>query len=142
MFEKILRHFRSVATGREDESIDRSANAVFVLMYGDLPMAILSHISGEWTFAYTDEFKAQKEIAPLVPFRDLEKIYRSSELWPFFLVRIPSVARPEVERTIREENLDSDDLASMLQRFGRKSIADPYVLQPKNDTETPQTVAM
>jgi hypothetical protein len=86
-----------------------------------------------WELRYTDAFKAQSRLSPIVCFPDVDKVYRSAKLWPFFSVRIPSIARPEVQRTVREENLDYDDVAAMLRRFGRKSVADPFELRPDTD---------
>jgi len=128
-----LRYLRGVSSGRGTEAIDRSKDSEFVLVLGRLPMLILSRNSEGWTMRYTVAFKNQNRIAALVPFPDVNKVYRSSELWPFFSVRIPSIARPEVERMVREERLDYDDVAAMLRRFGRKSVADPFELRPDPD---------
>jgi hypothetical protein len=133
MLDKVLRYLRGVSSGRGTEAIDRSNDAEFVLVLGRLPMLILSRNSQGWTMRYTEAFKMQSRIAPLVPFPDVNKVYRSPELWPFFSVRIPSIARPEVQRTVREEHLDYDDVAAMLRRFGRKSVADPFELRPDPD---------
>ena len=135
MLDKILRHFRGVSSGRGEESIDRSTDAVFLLLYGKLPVLVLCHDPKGWRMFYTKEFKAQNKVKPLVPFPEVDKEYRSSELWPFFAVRIPSIARPEVLRTVQAENLDYDDVAAMLNRFGRKSIADPFELKPKEEAD-------
>jgi hypothetical protein len=126
MLDKVLRYLRGVSSGRGTEAIDRSNDAEFVLVLGRLPMLILSRNPQGWTMRYTEAFKKQSRIAPLVPFPDVNKVYRSPELWPFFSVRIPSIARPEV---------DYDDVAAMLRRFGRKSVADPFELRPAPDAE-------
>ncbi|GAB5406812.1 MAG: hypothetical protein Aurels2KO_50430 [Aureliella sp.] len=104
---------------------------MFLIFFGKLPVLVLCHDAEGWRMFYTKEFKAQEKVKPLVPFPEVGKEYRSSELWPFFAVRIPSIARPEVQRTLREEDLDYDDVAAMLDRFGRKSIADPFELRKK-----------
>lgn len=135
MLDKIFRHFRGVSSGRGEESVDRSTDAVFLLFFGKLPVLVLCHDEKNWRMFYTKEFKAQDKVKPLVPFPDIEKEYRSSELWPFFAVRIPSIARPEVRRTVTNEKLDYDDVAAMLNRFGRKSIADPFELKTKEEAE-------
>ena len=129
MFDKFLRYLRGVSSGRGTESVDRSNVTEFVLVLGSLPMLVLSRDSDGWTMRYTEAFRRQNRIAPLVPFPDVNKVYRSPVLWPFFSVRIPSISRPEVERTVREEQLDYDDVAAMLHRFGRKSVADPFELR-------------
>jgi hypothetical protein len=105
----------------------------FVLWFRKLPMMQLRRVGGMWELRYTDAFKAQSRLSPIVCFPDVDKVYRSAKLWPFFSVRIPSIARPEVQRTVREENLDYDDVAAMLRRFGRKSVADPFELRPDTD---------
>jgi|688.fasta_scaffold416925_1 hypothetical protein len=133
MLDKVLRYLRGISSGRGADTIDRSSDSEFVLALGRLPMAVLSRNSEGWTLRYTDAFKKQNRIAPLVPFPDINKVYRSSVLWPFFSVRIPSIARPEVERTVRQEHLDYNDVAAMLRRFGRKSVADPFELRPDPD---------
>lgn len=135
MLDKVLRYLRGVSSGRGAEAVDCSSAAEFVLVLGQLPMLVLSRNANGWTMRYTDEFKKQTQIAPLVPFPELNKVYRSTELWPFFSVRVPSIARPEVERTVREEHLDYNDVAAMLRRFGRKSIADPFELRPHPDVK-------
>lgn len=133
MLDKFLRHLRSISSGRGEELMDRSSKAVFLLCFDDLPVLVLSCNADGWKMFYTEEFKSQDRVKPLVPFRDVNKVYRARELWPFFSVRIPSIARPEVERTVREEGLDYDDVAAMLSRFGRKSIADPFELRDADD---------
>ncbi|WDQ16792.1 hypothetical protein [Rhodopirellula sp. P2] len=125
-----MRMFRGVSSGH-GVSDDRSADAVFLLCMGELPMLILSRDATGWSLRYTDEFKTQDRVSPLVPFPDVEKVYRSKEIWPFFAVRIPSIARPEIQRTVRSEQLDYSDVAAMLSRFGKRSIADPFELRPQ-----------
>ena len=120
MLDKILRQFRGVSSGRGEESIDRSTDAVFLLFFGKLPVLVLRHDAQGWRMFYTKEFKAQEKVKPLVPFPDEEKVYRSAELWPFFAVRIPSIARPEVRRTIVEEKLDYDDVCCDAESFWPK----------------------
>jgi len=133
MFDKILRRFRSIASGSDSNSNDQSSDAVFVLIFGKLPILVLSRNADGWTIVYTEEFKNQSKISPLVTFPDINKVYHSTELWPFFSVRIPSIARPEVKRTVQQEQLNYDDVAAMLKRFGRKSIGDPFELKPEGE---------
>jgi len=127
--------FRGVSSGRGEESIERSTDADFLLLYGKLPVLVLCHDAKGWRMFYTKEFKAQKKVRPLVQFPAVDKEYRSSELWPFFAVRIPSISRPEVLRTVQAEKLDYDDVAAMLSRFGRKSVASPFELKPKEEAD-------
>ena len=82
-----------------------------------------------WTLGSPEAFRRQDRISPLVPFPDVNKVYRSSELWPFFAVRIPSIKRPEIERTVMAEKLDYSDKPAMLARFGKRCISDPFELR-------------
>ena len=136
MFDKLMRLFRSMTSGMDSQSRDRSSDAVFILKLGKLSMLMLVRKNGMWVMKYTDEFKAQDRVAPLVAFPNVEKTYQSEELWPFFAVRIPSIARPEVERTVKQENLDYGDSAAMLDRFGGRSIADPFELESQGSLMT------
>lgn len=106
------------------------SQAKFVLWFREVPILRLGLVGGVWELAYTEQFKNQSRLLPIVCFPEVGKVYRSDKLWPFFSVRIPSIARPEVQRTVREEHLDYDDVAAMLRRFGRKSVADPFELRP------------
>lgn len=128
MFDKFMRVFRGVSSGHS-VSDDRSTDAMFLLCMGELPMLVLLRDAGGWSLRYTEEFKDQDRVSPLVPFPDVTKVYRSKEIWPFFAVRIPSIARPEIERTVHSEQLDYSDVAAMLSRFGKRSIADPFELR-------------
>jgi hypothetical protein len=82
-----------------------------------------------WQFTYTQQFKARAdEFYPIVGFPDLDKVYRSDKLWPFFLVRIPELGQPEVQETIRREELDATNEAELLRRFGHRTLANPFTL--------------
>ncbi len=131
MFDKFMRLFRSMTSGMDSQSSDRSSDAAFILKLDSLPMLMLVRKNGVWIAQYTDEFKAQNRVKPLVAFPNVEKTYTSQELWPFFAIRIPSIARPEVVRTVEQEELDYEDSAAMLRRFGGRSIADPFELESK-----------
>ena len=101
---------------------------IFMLSYKDLLIGKLSWRNGRWTFGYCDAFRSQNEIAPLVGFSDVKRVYESSELWSFFISRIPGTRRPKIRAIIAEEGIDERDLAALLTRFGRKTIANPFVL--------------
>lgn len=101
----------------------------FVLQFEDLPVGFLTLANGIWQFSYSEEFKRQSEVKPLVDFPQLEKVYRNDHLWPFFLARIPSLSQPQVEETIRREGLDRNSSAALLRRFGERTISNPFVLQ-------------
>ena len=61
-------------------------------------------------------------------FPDPGKTYESEELWPFFGLRIPSLAQPSVKAVVKREHLDEKDKVQLLRRFGRRTVANPYEL--------------
>lgn len=88
----------------------------------------LSVEDGVWTFAYANEFKQQQTIKPLIDFPNAHKVYTSKTLWPFFSIRIPSLAQPSVQKVLQEENIAHDNTVGLLKRFGEKTIANPFRL--------------
>jgi hypothetical protein len=47
---------------------------------------------------------------------------------PFFATRIPSLKRAEVKEVIADESIDERDQIQLLRRFGKRTIANPFVL--------------
>lgn len=125
MLKKLLR-----PDGHEHILTPQHETARFDLRYGDLVMGHLWLDEGVWHFAYTEEFRQQDQVKPLTDFPYLEKQYSSRELWPFFEVRIPSLEQPDVQRIIREHHLDEQNQVALLRLFGKKSIANPFILEP------------
>lgn len=115
--------------GLEIASVSNAKAATFGLMYGSLPVGTLELRSGVWHFDYTEVFKKQNKIPPIVGFSDINKNYKSEELWPFFMSRIPSTNRPAVKEVINKEHIDETDLAALLDRFGKKTISNPFELE-------------
>jgi HipA-like protein len=103
--------------------------AEFKLLYGDLLVGTLSVADGMWRFEYSDEFRKQDELRPLVEFPDVGQSYESKELWQFFVMRIPSPEQPEVEEILRREHIKEDDAVSLLKRFGEHTITNPFRLR-------------
>ena len=62
-------------------------------------------------------------------FSDVKRVYESSELWPFFVSRIPGIRKPKIQAIIAKEGIDERDLAALLTRFGRKTIANLFILE-------------
>ncbi|MBO0720790.1 MAG: HipA N-terminal domain-containing protein [Blastocatellia bacterium] len=102
--------------------------AKFLLKYGDLLVGILSVADGIWKFEYSDQFKKDNFLRPIVEFPDLNKTYESPELWQFFAARIPSPEQSDVEEILKRENIREDDAVRLLQRFGQRTIANPFEL--------------
>ena len=67
-----------------------------------------------------------------------ETLNGSDVLWPFFVIRIPSLGQPAVQRVIREENLDPSNEVQLLKRFGKTTIANPFTLIPKDALVEPE----
>src|SRR5690554_1806241 len=63
----------------------------FTLSYKDLIIGFLEFAPNDdtWSFSYSEEFKNQNSIAPIIPFPDMNKVYNGKELWSFFSSRIP-----------------------------------------------------
>jgi len=114
--------------GRESIQTPAEARAHFRLCYGELPVVDLSVKDGVWTLRYTDEFRSQDKLRPLVEFPDVNRTYASEELWPSFSMRIPSLQQSSIRRIVDREKIDETDEVELLRRFGRRSIANPFEL--------------
>lgn len=106
----------------ENESI------TFVLYLESLEIGTLSTNSGVWHFQYSESFKKQNTFNSIPGFPDLNKIYKSELLWPFFKTRIPGLGQPKVKAILNKEHIDEKNESALLKRFGRKTIANPYIL--------------
>lgn len=102
--------------------------AKFLLKYSELVVGILTVEDETWHFEYSEEFKRQEQLRPLVEFPDVEKSYQSKELWQFFAMRIPSTEQSEVDEIIQREKIPEDDAVRLLKRFGTRTIANPFEL--------------
>ena len=98
-------------------------DATFHVNLGRLFVGTLLYSDGIWYFNYSDEFKLQNRILPLANFPSKEKEYSAKELWPFFASRIPSNAQLQLDKDTPQE-----DIVSLLRRFGRRTVANPYEL--------------
>ena len=116
--------------GLSNTKTNEQSQEKFGLGYKELEVGTLTFKDGEWVFKYSDDFKNQNIIQPLVDFPDVTKTYRSDELWPFFLSRIPGLAQPAVKELLKKEQIDENDEAALLKRFGKTSIANPFTLVP------------
>jgi hypothetical protein len=96
----------------------------FRLYYAKDLVGNLSFVDGYWKFEYSDEFKIQDKISPLINFPQKEKIYQSSTLWPFFASRVPSNTQ-----LMLSGETQSNDLTSLLKKYGKRSITNPFELQ-------------
>ena len=128
MIEK-LKKILSTPEWLEKMATPKDKKASFILTYDKLIIGFLNVQDGEWEFSYSDEFKEQDELSPIVDFPAKDKVYKSTELWPFFASRIPSLSRPSVKKVLNKTQIDSNDLVELLKLFGQKTITNPFNLQ-------------
>lgn len=100
-------------------------DATFNVNLGKLLVGTLLYSAGVWYFSYSTEFKLQSRILPLANFPSKDKEYSTRDLWPFFASRIPSNAQLQIDKDKPKE-----DVVTLLRRFGRRTIANPYELYP------------
>ena len=121
-----IQHLFKSAEQEVELSTPTDISVEFELSYQKLVIGTLKLNNGVWTFAYSDNFKQQNEINPIVDFPNKDKIYRSTGLFPFFAFRIPSLQRLKLQKIVAEDI--STDEVSLLKTFGKQSIANPYQL--------------
>lgn len=132
-----LKKILSREGGREYVQPSKEEKADFLLRVRErtghtLDVGRLSLREGMWHFEYTDGFRRQTKIRPIVNFPILDKHYESDTLWPFFVIRIPGLKQPAVQREIEEKELDEHNEAQLLRHFGKTSIANPFILIPQD----------
>lgn len=94
----------------------------------NVPVGTLSEDGDDFVFRYSQEFIDREDLPAIPAFPSKTEEYRSRALWPFFAVRLPPTARPDVERVIRERAIDSNDEFRLLEELGRRTVSSPYVL--------------
>ncbi len=102
--------------------------AKFELTFKNVLIGSLTLDNGQWHFGYSEVFKNQTKIQPIVDFPDVQKVYDSDTLFPFFAFRIPSQQRMKIQQLITPDNAQDEIL--LLKQFGQQSIANPYRLIP------------
>ena len=127
-----LKKMLSLEGGREHLQPSKEEKADFLLRYRNLDVGRLSLRKGTWHFEYTEDFRRQTNIRPIVNFPILDKHYESNTLWPFFVIRIPGLKQPAVQREIEKKELDKRNEAQLLKHFGKTSIANPFILIPQD----------
>jgi len=131
MKELLRKIFSKTDDDTKDVSLSNSEieTTRFVLRISNIEIGYLTVENNEWVFMYSNEFKNQDEFNTIPGFSDLNKIYRSQDLWPFFKIRIPGLKQPMIKEIIEKEKLDTKNEVQLLRRFGRKIISDPYLLE-------------
>lgn len=115
--------------GDDHFEVDHSHAFKFILKIDELPVGYLETEGGFWKFYYSDEFKNQTEYRRLTGFSDVDKVYKSEQLWPFFKIRIPGLKQPMIQEIIESEQIDKSNEAILLKRFGNRTMTNPYVLE-------------
>lgn len=112
--------------------VDNKGNVRFILLIDKLNIGYLYIVDGKWKFEYSDEFKLQNKYRKIDGFSDLNKIYESEVLWPFFKIRIPGLKQPMIKEILNKEKIDKSNEAILLKRFGKRAVSNPYILEPVN----------
>jgi len=126
-----MKNLLSRLFGKEDHEfkIDQTQPSRFLLKIEGLLVGILFTEGGLWKFRYSKEFRQQDKYRRLIGFSDLEKEYQSEDLWPFFKIRIPGLKQPMIQEILEKENIDKENEAQLLKRFGERTMTNPYVLE-------------
>jgi len=104
------------------------SKGAFQLKYGKQLIGILSYENNQWTFKYSDEFRANQVINPIIDFPDPDRIYTNEQLWPFFASRIPSLNQSFQFKKIDKAKIRQDDSVGLLRLFGNETITNPFRL--------------
>ena len=113
----LISNFGWKTKGQEDIVKPVKEHIIFDLNYEDLLIGTLEWTEEKWIFQYSKNFKLQNRIKPIPDFPTIDKVYKSKELYPFFVQRIPSLKQPKVQQTIKKENIKNTDEATMLKIF-------------------------
>lgn len=102
-------------------------NVVFELKYKNLLIGMLKYKFKEdqWCFEYSEEFKNQKDIAPILSFPNTDKVYSGKALWSFFTSRIPDNTSESIDNKEKKTNTSLIDL---LKAYGQRTITNPFDL--------------
>lgn len=99
----------------------------------EITVGYLVFQGGMWTFTYSKEYKGRPELRPIEGFDEIDKVYRSSVLFPFFAVRVPDVDREDVKRTLQKVRIKKPEVPDLLRLFGRRVVSSPaFELIPCN----------
>lgn len=112
------------------EPLPATEKLSLAVMLGSLLVGTLRAENGHWIFEYSEEFKQQNSILPIVDFPAVDREYRSHALWPFFALRIPSPEQSAVKAYMNRNSLETVDEGILLREFGGRSISNPFRLVP------------
>ena len=115
--------------GQEDIQTPDGVFQEFTLFYHHHHIGTLTLKTGQWSFGYSEYFKTKLPIQPLSDFPEVNHEYVFENLHPFFLQRIPSIKQRKIKEIIEKENIDIHNEVELLKRFGKLTIANPFILQ-------------
>lgn len=101
----------------------------FSLKYQNTLIGNLLFENEEWLFEYSEWFKNQNELQPLLEFPIVENKYKTKELWPFFSNRIPSFKQPKIKNYIEKNPTERTNTVKLLELFGEYSVNNPFKLE-------------
>jgi HipA-like protein len=113
---------------------EKTNRAVFVLTYKNKIIGFLEYKDKKWLFRYSENFKKNNFINPLLDFPLIDKEYQFTALPPFFAARIPSINQPFHKKKLLKYKGNVNDIVSLLEIFGVKSINNPFELKKQEDT--------
>ena len=133
MKEKIKKIFSKLTpweVGEEflTKKIEGASEGKFVLSFQNKTIGILEFDGVKWVFQYSEEYKKDQFVKPIIDFPDINKIYEFDDLVPFFASRIPNLNQPFHRKKLEKYDGDRNDLVSLLQIFGQRSINNPFNL--------------
>ncbi|WP_343207994.1 HIRAN domain-containing protein [Anaerolentibacter hominis] len=89
--------------------------------------------NGQYEFQYYGEIKEAQEagFTPLISFEDLDRVYKSNELFPVFSSRLPDRKRKDIDNILKKYDLEEYDVYQLLKRSGAKlPIDNLYFIDP------------
>jgi len=127
MIEKLKKILWKV-DGMEFTDNPTGSKGAFQLKFGKQVIGILSYEKNQWTFMYSEEFRKNQVINPIIDFPDPDKVYTNKQLWPFFASRIPSLNQSFQFKKIDKAKIKKDDSVGLLRLFGNETITNPFRL--------------
>jgi len=90
-----------------------------------------SQEDGEFVFRYDPSFVKAGGLPPISEFPQVDREYRSKDLWAFFEARLPPVDRKDIKELLEhgEGRIAPGDILRVLGRVSKRTIANPYELE-------------
>ena len=85
----------------------------------------LKYDNPEYIFQYDRDYDG----ALMFSFPDKTNTYKSPHLWPFFIIRIPPLDRPDIKKIMAEKSLNKNQILKLLGTLGKTSISNSYELE-------------